>query len=81
MIYVVVVPMLWIVHHEGLEIVFHELKTALQQHMFRKVFETSQCVEKLTVKMVLHGDGDECLNTSEYSMNLDEKKKLQLYFH
>jgi hypothetical protein len=61
MIYIVVVPLLWIVHHEALEITFCKMKTAFQQHMFRQVFETSQCVEKLTFKMVLHGDGDiEC---------------------
>ena len=60
MIYVVVVPLLWIVHHKALEIVFRELKTALQQYVFRQVFETSRCVEELTVKIVLHGDGNEC---------------------
>jgi hypothetical protein len=58
MICIFTVPLLLIVHHKALEIVFRELKIAFPQHTFRQVFETSQCVEKLTVKVVLHGDGD-----------------------
>jgi len=55
------------VHHKALEIVFRELKTAFQQHMFKQVFETVRYVEKLTVKLVLHGDGDnERWNVSKY---------------
>ena len=57
-------------HHEALKIMYHELKIEFLQHLLSQMFETSWCVEKLTVKMVLLEDGDnEHQNASQYQSN------------
>jgi hypothetical protein len=54
-------------HHETLYIMYQELKT---EFLLRQMCETSRCVEKLPVKMVLPEDGDnERQNASEYWSN------------